>query len=101
MIDVDPSALVDNTWVLVLTPVVIGIVQALKALRIPKRFAPLVTLIVAIGAAVVWYDGPWRAVTLTGVVVGLSSSGLYSGITSTTAEIQASKQRRADPPPPG
>lgn len=95
MVDVDPSALVDNAWVLVLTPVVIGIVQALKALRIPDRFAPAVTLAVGIGASVVWFEGPWRATTLTGVVVGLSAAGLYSGVTSSRDEIRAAQARRS------
>lgn len=94
MIDADPSVLIDNAWVLVLTPVVIGIVQALKALRIPDRFSPAVTLAVGIGSSILWFDGPWRATTLTGVVVGLSAAGLYSGITSSREEIRAAQHRR-------
>lgn len=80
---------VDNTLVLALTPIVVGVVQALKALRIPDSVAPVLSLVLGVVAGALWSEAgtAWQEMTLTGIVIGLSASGLYSGVVSTRSAI--------------
>ena len=74
--------------VLALTPVVVGLVQLCKAVRLPSALAPAVTVLAGVGAAGLWVPGPWRDVTLTGVIIGLNAAGLYSGVQATQGAVR-------------
>jgi hypothetical protein len=67
-------------------PVIVAIVQALKMVGLPSKFAPLVSIGVGILVAFLFGGNLETAghTLLAGVLYGLSSSGLYSG-TKTTA----------------
>lgn len=93
--------MIDNELVLALVPVVIGLVQAAKALRVPDALAPLVTVLFGVAAAALWGDGPWRDLSLTGVIVGLTAAGLYSGVTSTRSAIHIRRVTRSKSTPTG
>jgi hypothetical protein len=86
--------MIDNTLVLALLPVVIALVQVAKALRLPDVLAPLASLLLGIGAAALWGTGSWRDLSLTGVVIGLSAGGFYSGVTNTRSSIALKQQLR-------
>jgi len=59
-------------------PLVIGLVQVAKAMKLPDNFAPLASLV--LGCALVALTGAtWQASLVQGIIVGLSASGLYSG----------------------
>lgn len=63
--------------------VVIGVVQLLKQLGLPSRFAGLVAAVVGMafgGAAHVLADSLLAQSVFGGLVVGLGASGLYSAI---------------------
>lgn len=71
---------------LLLIPVVIGLVQAAKNMGLSSRFAPLVGVVMGVGLeAVVSAEGSLSLahVVVVGIIVGLSSLGLYSGVKTT------------------
>lgn len=69
-----------------LVAVTVGLVEVIKRTNIvADRFIPLVSIVVGIALAFV-YPGISIAVTvLSGIVIGLSASGLYSGTKTVTA----------------
>ena len=68
-----------QTSTAILVPIVVALVQLLKGIGLPVRFAPLASLVLGVlGTLVVGtFD------VLAGVVVGLSAAGLYSGARTT------------------
>ncbi len=66
-----------STTFLVLIPIVIGVVEAIKKLGLPSRFAPSLSII--LGIAAVYVAGNLvlsGALVIEGIVVGLSAAGL-------------------------
>lgn len=64
--------------IMVVVPVVIGLVQIVKNIGLPSRFAPLTSIALGIGALML--DGVvWQAAVVQGIIVGLVASGLFSG----------------------
>jgi hypothetical protein len=67
---------------LVLVPIVIGLVEAIKvALGLNSRVAPIVSILLGIGGAF-GISGFSFAVALQGIIVGLVAAGLYSSTKS-------------------
>lgn len=79
-----------------LTLIVTGVVQALKRAKLPQDLAPLASIIVGVGAAFMWGEGTWRDLSLTGVALGLSAAGLYSGIKTTQMGVVKQRREHAD-----
>ena len=63
--------------VIVLTPMVLGIVQACKKAGMPADFSPILAMVVG-GVSYVLLEGLSPINALTGIVIGLSSVGLYT-----------------------
>ena len=61
-----------------LVPLVVGLVEAVKRVGLPSRFAPLVSIGLGILGSFLIYQDPVQA-TINGILSGLSASGLYSG----------------------
>jgi len=72
-----------TTQFLVLVPVIVGLVQAIKMTGfLSSQFTPIVAM--ALGVVVVGtVDAFTGANVLQGIVVGLTASGLYSGTRAT------------------
>lgn len=69
-----------------LVPVVIGVVQAIKTTNlVAERYYPLVSIGCGVIAAFVLPSASIALTALSGVVIGLSASGLYSGTKKFTA----------------
>lgn len=68
----------------IIIAVIIGLVEAFTRLGLPKRFAPVVAVVLGIigGIVYIFPDRPAMGV-LVGLVMGLSSVGLYSGTKNT------------------
>ncbi|PID23256.1 hypothetical protein CSV61_02075 [Sporosarcina sp. P3] len=65
---------------MVLIPVIVGLVDALKGYGLPKKWWPVVSVLLGVGGGVVYvYPGDWVSGVLSGLVMGLSAGGLYSG----------------------
>lgn len=75
------DVIANSFWVV---PLVVAIVQAIKTMGIPTKFAPIISIGVGIGLGLIVNGGTtMTANLLNGVIYGLSASGLYSGITVT------------------
>lgn len=65
---------------MVLIPVIVGLVDALRGYGLPKKWWPVVSVLLGIeGGGVYLFPGCWASGVLCGVVMGLSAGGLYSG----------------------
>jgi hypothetical protein len=73
-----------STQFMVLVPIVLGVVEGLKQTGISSKWAPLLSLVLGVlGVYLVeafTLSGP---LIIEGLVVGLSASGLYSGVKKT------------------
>lgn len=75
-----------------LIPVVTGIVEVAKRFGLPTHWAPLVSLALGIVSGFVYlYPGEPAQAVLAGVVIGLSASGLYSGVKNTAQQMSKPK----------
>ena len=62
---------------------VVGITEVVKrALKVPSRFSPLLALLIGIGIVFLGDTGVKETI-VTGIIVGLSASGLYGGVKKT------------------
>jgi hypothetical protein len=85
-----------NTTSLVVVPIIIAIVQAIKLTGFVKdHYAPLVSILVGIiiGFLANHNSADLTATLLSGAVYGLMASGLYSGITTTMQATKAKKMQ--------
>lgn len=94
--DLDLNAITTNA--LVIVPIIIAIVQALKLTGwVKDHFSPL--LAIGVGIVIAWLGnthGPSLGSTiLTGAVYGLISSGLYSGVKTTFVARARQKEEQA------
>lgn len=60
------------------TPIVLGVTSAIKQIGLPNQYAPLVSILLGIGA-VLLTGAVWQVAIAQGIIVGLVASGLYSG----------------------
>lgn len=59
-------------------PVIVGLVQVIKGIGLPSKYAPIASI--ALGVGVLAIVGlTWQAYLIQGIIVGLSAAGLYSG----------------------
>ena len=71
----------NSFWVV---PLVVAVVQAIKMMGLPTKFAPIISIGVGVGMGLLVNDSfTMTQNLLSGVIYGLSASGLYSGITVT------------------
>ena len=69
---------------LVLVPVVVGAVEALKKSGVSSKWAPLLSLVLGVVATYLVTGFVFSGdVVLQGVIVGLTAAGLYSGVRKT------------------
>lgn len=67
-----------------LVPLIISLVQILKTVGLKKKYQPLASLILGLGGGIFYiYPGDIKAGIMVGIMLGLSSSGLYSGTKNT------------------
>lgn len=68
----------------VIIAVIIGLIKAATLMGMPKRFAPGISLILGVAAGILYiYPNDPKLGVLIGLVMGLSSVGLYSGAKNT------------------
>lgn len=59
-----------------LVVVIIALCESLKRAGLKARFVPLLSVVLGIGGAF-WFDGVNMLATLTGVILGLATTGGY------------------------
>lgn len=69
---------------LVLVPVVLGVVEAIKRVGMASRYAPLASLVLGVAGAYL-IGGALNEVVIQGLIAGLSAAGLWSGVKATIA----------------
>lgn len=82
----------------VVIPIITAIVQAFK-FWINDKFAPFIAMIVGVGITFLFtHDAiaDLSGTILLGLLFGLASSGLYSGLRTTAAAIKEAKAERAE-----
>jgi len=74
-------ALENSFWVV---PLVVAIVQCFKIVGVSAKWSPLISLAIGVGVSfLISEDHTLQHILLSGVIYGLSASGLYSGVKST------------------
>lgn len=59
---------------------IVGLVELLKRLDVPKKILPVASLIFGVAAGIFYvHPGDLKAGIIVGLMLGLSASGLYSG----------------------
>lgn len=67
-----------------LIPLIVGLVQVLKTMGLSRKFLPLAAIIFGIGGGIFYvYPDDIKGGIIVGIMLGLSSSGLYSGTKNT------------------
>lgn len=67
-------------------PIIVGLVGAARTIGIPARFLPLLALFLGILGGVIYLEpSDFRQGILDGLVMGLSSIGLWSGVKNTVS----------------
>jgi hypothetical protein len=67
---------------LIFVAVVVGLVQVVKTMGLPVRFAPLTSIVLGMGIEAL-VGGTVAHTVIVGAIVGLSAAGLYSGTKTT------------------
>jgi hypothetical protein len=62
---------------LILVPVILGIVQAIKTFGMSSRYAPVVSICLGVLGAIFLVGGLDKASALQGFIAGLSAAGLW------------------------
>lgn len=65
--------------------VIIGICQTMKVFGVPSRWIPLVALFLGVALSFLAGGASW-AQLFSGVILGLSSAGLFSGFKATVLD---------------
>lgn len=61
-------------------PVITGVVEVIKRVGLPSRFAGLLALILGVGFSIATNKAVEVETVLMGIVFGLSASGIYDGV---------------------
>jgi len=67
---------------------IMGIAEMLKGLGFNAKFLPIVNLMLGLAAGIILNQNDVLKGIFTGLAVGLSASGLYSGVKNTKEGIQ-------------
>jgi len=71
----------------IIVAVIIGLIQAIKAIGLPSQFAPIISIMLGVIASYfVGEPGAIGVVVFNGVMYGLMASGLYSGVKATVSQ---------------
>ena len=74
--------------VTIAVPVIVALVAVAKTAGLASKFAPLLAILIGLVAFYFIGSGDIAANLFQGVIVGLSASGLYSGVKASAKMIQ-------------
>jgi hypothetical protein len=80
----------DITGAVAIVPIILAIVQALKMIGMPNKYSPIASIGLGIIVGFIFRHetADLSQTILAGVTYGLSASGLYSGVKSTSETIK-------------
>lgn len=70
---------------LVLVPIVVALTSITKTFIQDSRFYPVVALVLGVVGALVLIPGSIAVSSVTGIVIGLTAAGVYSGAKAVTS----------------
>ena len=70
-----------------LIPATMGLVDVAKRAGLPSKYAPVVSIAIGIILGIATNIGNAQKGIITGIAIGLSASGLYSGTKALTKDI--------------
>ena len=73
---------------LVLVPILIGILEAIKRSGFNSKFIPVLSIILGVLLGIVFTGFEVKEGIMAGLYIGLSAVGLYSGVKSVTQGIK-------------
>jgi hypothetical protein len=72
-----------------LIALVVGLSEVIKKTGFNSKLIPIVNLILGLGAGIIFLNpGDLKAGIIQGIFIGLSASGLYSGVKNVSEEIK-------------
>ena len=71
-----------------LIPATMGLVDVAKRAGLPSKYAPILSLGIGIALGIATSLGNLQKGIITGIAIGLSASGLYSGTKALTQEVK-------------
>jgi hypothetical protein len=80
----------DITGAVAIVPIILAIIQALKMIGMPNKYSPIASIALGIIVGFIFRHetADLSQTILAGVTYGLSASGLYSGVKSTSETIK-------------
>ena len=57
--------------------IVVGLVEIAKRIGLPTKFCPLLSVVLGLGVSLISDFSDWKKGLFSGLIVGLSASGLY------------------------
>lgn len=76
-----------------LIPVISGVIEVVKRV-LPDRFVPLASVVLGGVAGYFFLEGELAEQILTGIVLGLSASGLYDVVKNPITRVLGGKKKR-------
>jgi hypothetical protein len=65
----------------VIIAIIMGLAETVKQIGFSKKFLPLFNIVLGVAAFFVWQGfDEWQTALFSGIVAGLTASGLYSGV---------------------
>ncbi len=80
-------------------PAIVGMVQVFKDMGVPSNFAPALAVVFGIIAGLAELYGnhlAWIPAAVTGIALGLSAVGLYSGAKTVASNVSISNKNTAN-----
>lgn len=74
-------------------PVMIGLAKVAQLVMLPKKWTPIWNLVIGLAIAIIYVSpGNIKMAIMVGIMLGLSASGLYSGVKNTTQAMRINKK---------
>ena len=74
-------------------PVMIGLAKIAQLVMLPKKWTPIWNLVIGLAIAIIYVSpGNIKMAIMVGIMLGLSASGLYSGVKNTTQAVRVNKK---------
>ena len=70
-------------YLIYITPLTLGLVEAFKRAGISKRYLPLIAIIIGLILSFFLHEGYSTSALVEGLVSALTASGIYSGVKAT------------------
>lgn len=73
-------------------PVMVGLAKVAQLVILPRKWTPIWNLIIGLAIAIIYvYPQNIKIAIIVGIMLGLSASGLYSGVKNTTQALKTKK----------